>query len=539
MLLATEGGIAPSLLPWVLLGLLPEPREALAIHWYPLADVRGDGLAPTLYVSDCDAWAYEETLRRLALFRVRPCCLAVTQEVPTDAVEASVPVLRMPVQAAYDRGRRRAAAGLQLEVRDRQPWAAATPLELRGPARLLARGTGDSVGTGGRSGVVLRAHVNGNGSIAHLARLLAIALTRTLDGSAALWLEDLVGKPASANATMSARQRKDLSHLARAVPTAGDRVVASVRAPYRLAEEALTRSEAFDWPEHADAPQYMWGGIAYSQADAASPPMQAMMDCFDRWLAVSTHSQRALVAGGMSPQRVRVLPHPVDDRLFRPGGRGRPAASPFTVLNVSVGFAQLKGVDVLLRAAARAFAGDRRAVLRIHQRKGGLEELLADNPLAADAFARLGDQVVVTTGPLTQDELARRYTGSDLYVQPSRAEASGLTALEAACCGTPAVATGWGGPTDYIDGRAVQEIAYELREATPRRDQPLARGGCGLWAEPSVEHLAELLHEARTHRDERAAAAREAAPGLHARFGLDAVGQRAQALLFHAEAWAP
>jgi glycosyltransferase involved in cell wall biosynthesis len=204
-----------------------------------------------------------------------------------------------------------------------------------------------------------------------------------------------------------------------------------------------------------------------------------------------------------------------------------------------VAFGQLKGLDVLLRAAAHAFAGERRVVLRIHQRKGGLEELLADDSRAAAAFARLGRQVVVSTGPLTQDQMARLYAGVDLYVQPSRAEASGLTALEAACCGTPSVATAWSGPTDYIDGKAVLPLAYTLTEARPRRFQQLARGGCGLWAEPSVEHLAEILHEVHANREERAAAARAAAPGLRARFGLDAVGRTAESLLFDASRWEP
>ena len=527
ILLATEEEVPPELLRTVLLGLVPEPDTPTALHWYPLADVRADGLEPTLYAGAPEPWMYAQTLRRLARFRLRPRALIVTGGVPADDLAA----VAIPLDEAIARGRRREAQGLSIELGERVSWAAATPVHLR-PA-----GSGSADGAAHapeHSGVVLRAHVNGNGSIAHLSRLLAIALDRT---RRAVWLEDLVGKPPSANATMSELQRRDIARLAAHAPGAHDQVVASVRAPYRLPEEALTRGGAFDWPEHAGAPQYMWGGIAYSEADSRTGWMRTAIDSFDRWLAVSTHSRRALLAGGVDPGRVQVLPHPIDDRLFRPTSASRRADGPFTVLNVSVSFGQLKGLDVLLRAATRAFAGERAVVLRIHQRKGGLEELLADDPLAADAFARLGDRVVVTTGPLSQDQLARLYAGADVYVQPSRAEASGLTALEAACCGTPSIATAWSGPTDYIDGKAVLPLSYRLTEARPRRDQPLARGGCGLWAEPSVEHLAELLHELRSEREERAAAAHAAAPALHARFGLEAVGRTAESLLFDAGAW--
>jgi glycosyltransferase involved in cell wall biosynthesis len=311
---------------------------------------------------------------------------------------------------------------------------------------------------------------------------------------------------------MSSEQRADVDRILGRFPAPGDGIAASVRCTFPLAEERLLRGGALDWPERPEGVQGFWGGCAFGELDTSVSAVRELLGCVDRWLAVSTHSRHALVAGGVPADRVDVLAHPVDDRLFRPGERR--VGGPFMVLNVSVGHPRLKGVDVLLDAFERAFGDDPSAVLRIHQRKG--------------APADLGPRVRLTTGPLRQDELARLYRDADVYVQPSRAEASGLTALEAACCGTPALVTGWGGPVDYTDGVAVRPIAYRLADSEP---SPLAWGSRGSWAEPDAEHLASLLVDTRAHLEERREQARAEAPRLAARFGLDAVGRRAADLL--------
>lgn len=537
VLLVTEEGLDPELLPLVLAGLLPdELAGADAVLWYPLAAVRADGLAPTLYAGAVEPWMYAETLRRLVLFRIRPRLLVATEGVATRGLEGAAAVVRMPVAVAVSRGVERRRTGLRVDVRPREHWAAASRVDIRPAPKHGPRTAAGSPSTR-RFGVVLRTHVAGNGSIAHLTRLLAIALDRTLGSERAVWLEDVVGKPLANNATMSREQRADVARIAQQQPAADDGVVASVRTPFAHGEEALLRGGALDWHEHVDAPQYMWAGTACSDIDTGSESMRTMLGCVERWLAVSSHARRALLAAGVDPGRVEVLPHPVDDRLLGAEAAEPRQSHPFTILNVSASSAELKGVDVLLKATANAFGGDRGFVLQLHERKGGLEQLLADDVDSAAARDRLGDRLVVTTGPLAQHELARLYAAADVYVQPSRAEASGLTALEAACCGTPSVATAWSGPVDYIEGSAVIPLAYTLAEARPARPQPLARGSRGLWAEPSVEHLVEILRDIREHREERSDAALSAAPALRARFGLDAIGSLAERLLFDESAW--
>jgi glycosyltransferase involved in cell wall biosynthesis len=81
-------------------------------------------------------------------------------------------------------------------------------------------------------------------------------------------------------------------------------------------------------------------------------------------------------------------------------------------------------------------------------------------------------------GVLDQDELARTYASSDVFVFPSKADTFGLVMLEALACGTPVAAYPVPGPLDVIGESPAGALDHDLQRACERAlsiPRPVAR----------------------------------------------------------------
>jgi len=135
----------------------------------------------------------------------------------------------------------------------------------------------------------------------------------------------------------------------------------------------------------------------------------------------------------------------------------------------------------------------------------GIEEFLPDTR---------GGQITLIAKALGETEMADLYRAADVYVQASYGEGFGLAILEAAACGKPVIATGWGAATEVFDAGSAWFVDYELIDASRfAYDWPRDGGGIHM-ARPKVENLSELMRRAYESADERArvaAAGREVA----------------------------
>jgi len=167
--------------------------------------------------------------------------------------------------------------------------------------------------------------------------------------------------------------------------------------------------------------------------------------------AISQGVANALIAAGVSPDRINVIPSGVDCVRFHPpsaqekaAARSRLGCAPEQVALAAVGALEpRKGHRYLLDALARlrqrnrpvrlyiAGAGSQRSELQAQAERLGI----------ADAVVFLGS----IADPLTL------FWAIDIFVQPSLMEGLGVALLEAMACGLPAVASRAGGMAEVIE----------------------------------------------------------------------------------------
>jgi glycosyltransferase involved in cell wall biosynthesis len=164
---------------------------------------------------------------------------------------------------------------------------------------------------------------------------------------------------------------------------------------------------------------------------------------------------------------IEIVPNMVDTNFFSmPPTGGREPPPPFRLLTVAW-LKPLKGIDVLLRAFAAAFARRPEVMLEIGGDGG--------ERAALEALARelaIAEQVRFL-GALSPAEVRDALHRAHHFVLPSLTESFGLVLAEAMATGLPVIATRCGGPEEVIEqgtGRLVPPgnvtaLAEALREA--------------------------------------------------------------------------
>lgn len=222
----------------------------------------------------------------------------------------------------------------------------------------------------------------------------------------------------------------------------------------------------------------------------------------NRITTCSAWSRDRLVDFGFPADRITLIPHGVDGRVFHPVGASERAsnraalgiAEAATVF-LNVGLSSWnKGIDLLLIAFARLRGAGRNVRLILKDQKElygrSVHELIrtvgAAHPalLAADTLGAIS----VLSSNLSLADLRLLYGIADAYVAPYRGEGFNFPVLEAIACGTPAIVTA-GGATDTFctDGVAVRVHGVEsaLEHA--------ATGLRGRYIEPDLDTLTDAM----------------------------------------------
>lgn len=198
-----------------------------------------------------------------------------------------------------------------------------------------------------------------------------------------------------------------------------------------------------------------------------------------------------------SPVPVVRIPHPV---VVSEPKRGRAefgiAPGSFTFLTM------FDMLSVYERKNPRAVVA---AFRRLHERSPGAELVVKANSVhhnreAMEELRRSAEGLPVQflEETLSRSEVDSLINACDCFVSLHRSEGFGLVMAEAMYLGKPVIATGYSGNLDFMNNENSLLVDYEMGETT-ERCAPYAPNQ--RWAEPSVEHAAELMGRVFEHQE--------------------------------------
>lgn len=217
-------------------------------------------------------------------------------------------------------------------------------------------------------------------------------------------------------------------------------------------------------------------------------------------------SGEAVKRSGIDAGNVEVVPYGVEWR--RPTGFcdrvPRLMETDKYVFGVVARWCNLKGLDVLLKAYMEEFVPSRDDVVLFI--KTTTNNQLPLTPQHVEAVVqsiarelRIVDvpEIGFSTEPFSTQEYWDLLGTFDCYVHPSRAEAIGISIVEAAGLGIPVITTNYSAPAEYLKGEpGAWLIECDEVEVQQHDDRFYHYDEYrGEWGNPDVEHLKELMRE--------------------------------------------
>ncbi len=212
----------------------------------------------------------------------------------------------------------------------------------------------------------------------------------------------------------------------------------------------------------------------------------------------SNWSRNGFINSGAEPGRVKVVPHGIDPKIFRPAPaeersrlrERRQWSESFVFLTVGA-MTDNKNVPMLLRAFAKILQRFPHARLVLK----GIDSLYTSNKFCEDAVRNLRPSELKMVLPRTMYmgtpisflEMAHLYQAADAYVSPYMAEGFNMPVLEAMACGLPPICTAGGATDDFTRPDFALHIDSERKTLA---DRP------GFALVPDEDHLAILMERA-------------------------------------------
>jgi glycosyltransferase involved in cell wall biosynthesis len=264
-------------------------------------------------------------------------------------------------------------------------------------------------------------------------------------------------------------------------------------------------------------------GLWVWELPALRDEFAAALRHFDEIWVPSRFCQRAVQA--MTAKPVAVMPHVVSaSQAPSSGWREKLGirADQFAFLYMfdATSIVERKNPHCLLDAFASAFPDQDRMRLVLKVAHGEKDRTLS---CQLDELSRRDRRLVVLRDMIPERELSGLVAACDCYVSPHRAEGFGLTVAEALARGVPVIATDFGGTADFV----TDEVGYPLRHRLVELDRdygPYPEGA--IWADPSRQHLAELLRHIAANPDAAKAKAQRGRRRMIEDYSAAAVGHR-------------
>lgn len=234
---------------------------------------------------------------------------------------------------------------------------------------------------------------------------------------------------------------------------------------------------------------------------------------------------------GVKHTKIKVIPEPLDENIYNPHNVIHPyplkESRSFKFLSV-FDWSTRKGWEILLRAYFEEFKEDEDVSLILKVSKINEPNT---NPYTKinELIKKLGLKKVphfhIIQDILSQEDIVRLYAACNCFVLPSRGEGWGRPYMEAMAMELPTIGTRWSGQQAFMKEDNSFLINIEgLVPVDPNGMPPHFHGHC--WAEPSIDHLKELMRYVYNHPAEAKQKGVEARRYLFPRFSRQTIGQQ-------------
>ena len=269
-------------------------------------------------------------------------------------------------------------------------------------------------------------------------------------------------------------------------------------------------------------------GMTVWETDAMPTQWRTALDhVIDVWLPCEFNVS---VFGRELRSPVFRLPHPVADGTAA-GPDGRLAwlganTDDFVFYSIFE-WQERKCPDELLLAFLHTFSGDEPAHLIIKTNPGAAD---AASRAVAEARRRTGSHARVTVHAegWTDERIAALHERGDCYVSLHRGEGWCYPLFDAASRGTPAIATAYSGPLDYLTTAHCHLVPYRLVSV---RQRYLYYHPRMHWADPDLARASERMRWVYEHRDAARSCAARTAARIRDEYSLERIGTLARARL--------
>ncbi|MGH7716496.1 MAG: glycosyltransferase [Vulcanimicrobiaceae bacterium] len=224
-------------------------------------------------------------------------------------------------------------------------------------------------------------------------------------------------------------------------------------------------------------------------------------DCDDVWVH-SSYNKSCYVEAGLDADRIAVVPHGVDLRVFNPEGPAMAIDDErfrFVFVGATI---PRKGIDLLVNAYISTFtANDRIALMIKDADTGSYRNQTRNAELRALSGRRDLPRIEYVDQTVPDEAIAQIYRGSSCLVLPYRGEGFGLPVIEAMACGIPAIVTAGGSTDDAVD----DEVGWRIPSTRLNVDPaivPLPTKTLPWTLEPDAGALGALMRYAYEHGDE-------------------------------------
>ena len=224
--------------------------------------------------------------------------------------------------------------------------------------------------------------------------------------------------------------------------------------------------------------------------------------------------------GAAAPVPVIALPPPVE-RPPQPASPQRldvPEGFLFLFIFDYLSTIQRKNPVGLIEAFKQAFAPGEGPQLLIKTINGPLRPL-AEEEVKWAAHGR--EDIHVIDRSLSGEEMQGLMAACDCYVSLHRSEGFGLTLAEAMSIGKPVIATGYSGNVDFMTQENSYLVDYTIVRVGPDCEIYPAEGE---WAEPDIEHAAQLMRGVRADPERAERIGTQARADIAERLSAEATG---------------